>query len=211
VEYYFSGIRQVNVDAAAGLSFAAAVRAFLRQDPDVIVVGEIRDREAAGVAVQAALTGHLVIGTMHTSDSASTFTRLIEMGLEPFLVSSSLLAVVSQRIVRTICNTCKQPYTPPRELLADLRLDARALKGFSFMKGRGCKDCGYSGYKGSTGIYEMMRLSPAVQEAILKRSSAEELRTIAAGQGCVSLRQAGVRKLLSGLTTAEEVFRVTLE
>lgn len=211
VEFYFPGIRQVNVAAAAGLTFAAAFRSFLRQDPDVIMAGEIRDRETAGLAVQAALTGHLVLASMHTGDAVTTFIRLVELGVEPFLVSSSVLAVLSQRLVRTVCRKCKERYTPSPDLLKDLRLNEYMDKNIAFVKGRGCESCGYSGYQGRTGIFEVVRMSPAAQEAILKHCPAETIRAVAGRRGALSLKQAGVRKLLAGITTPEEIFRVTLE
>lgn len=211
VEYHFMGIRQVNVNTVAGLTFAAALRSFLRQDPDVIMVGEIRDRETAEIATQAALTGHLVLSTLHTNDSPSAFTRLVDMGVEPFLVSSSMLGVLAQRLVRRVCEKCKQPFEPLPELLKDLGLDAYIGKGIKFNKGRGCDYCGNSGYKGRIGIYEILRMSPAIQELVLKRASADDIRAVAVKEGLVTLRQAVLSKLLAGLTTPEEVFRVTME
>ncbi|MFA5100327.1 MAG: GspE/PulE family protein [Candidatus Omnitrophota bacterium] len=211
VEYLFPGIRQVNVNTAAGLTFGAALRSFLRQDPDVIMVGELRDKETAGLAIQAALTGHLVLSTLHTNDSISAFTRLADMGVEPFLAASSVLGVVAQRLVRKVCEKCKEPYTPLPELLKDLRLDEYIGTGVTFMKGRGCEFCGHSGYKGRFGIYEILRVSAAIQELVLKRSSADQIRNTAGKEGLITLRQAVLKNLLAGLTTAEEVFRVTLE
>ena len=195
----------------AGLTFASALRSFLRQDPDVIMVGEIRDKETAEIATQAALTGHLVLSTLHTNDSPSAFTRLVDMGVEPFLVSSSMLGVLAQRLVRKVCEKCKEPYKPLPELLKDLGLDEYIGKDIKFIKGKGCDYCGHSGYKGRIGIYEILRMSPAIQELVLKRSSADDIRAAAVKEGLVTLRQAVLSKLLAGLTTPEEVFRVTLE
>ena len=211
VEYHFMGIRQVNVNNVAGLTFASALRSFLRQDPDVIMVGEIRDKETAEIATQAALTGHLVLSTLHTNDSPSAFTRLVDMGVEPFLVSSSMLGVLAQRLVRKVCEKCKEPYTPLPELLKDLGLDEYIGKDIKFIKGKGCDYCGHSGYKGRIGIYEILRMSPSIQELVLKRSSADDIRAVAVKEGLITLRQGVLSKLLAGLTTPEEVFRVTLE
>jgi type IV pilus assembly protein PilB len=211
VEYHFSGIRQVNVNNVAGLTFAHALRSFLRQDPDVIMVGEIRDKETAEIATQAALTGHLVLSTLHTNDSASAFTRLIDMGVEPFLVSSSLLGVLAQRLVRRVCDKCKETYAPEPELLRDLGIEYSAGKPILFARGKGCDFCGRSGYKGRVGIYELLRMSPAIQGLVLKRSSADAIKETAVKEGLTTLRQAVLGKLMAGLTTPEEVFRVTLE
>lgn len=210
VEYQFSGMRQVHVNTKAGLNFATALRSFLRQDPDIVMVGEIRDKETAEIAVQAALTGHLVFSTLHTNDSASAFTRLVDMGVEPFLVSSSLLGILAQRLVRRVCEKCREHYSPSPELLRDLGLEDRSGK-ISFCKGKGCKVCSQSGYKGRVGIYELLKVSPAIQELVLKRSSADAIRQQALKEGMTSLRQAAVEKMLLGLTTPEEVIRVTLD
>jgi len=207
VEYQFPRIRQVQINPKAGLTFATALRSFLRQDPDVIMVGEIRDLETAEIAVQAALTGHLVLSTLHTNDAPTAFTRLIEMGVEPFLVSNSLLGVLAQRLVRRVCNKCKEEYEPSQALL-----DSMALKlepGQKFVRGKGCKICSNTGYKGRIGIYELLSVSSAIQELILKRVSAEEIRASAEKSGMKMLRQSAIEKLIAGVTTPEEVVRVT--
>jgi len=209
VEYQFPGIRQVHVNVKAGLTFASALRSFMRQDPDVIMVGEIRDLETAEIAVQAALTGHLVLSTLHTNDSPSAFTRLVEMGVEPFLVSSSVLGVLAQRLVRRICSHCKEEYEPSAELLKSLGLEDKIGTGVIFSRGRGCELCNNSGYKGRVGIYEMLKVSPGLQQMILKKESADLIREQAQGQGLQTLSQVALEKLLSGQTTPEEVLRVT--
>jgi type IV pilus assembly protein PilB len=211
VEYQFSGMRQVHVNPVAGLTFATALRSFLRQDPDIIMVGEIRDLETAEIAVQAALTGHLVFSTLHTNDSPSAFTRLMNMGVEPFLISSSLLGVLAQRLLRKVCEKCKELYAPTNELLRSIGLEDKIGQNLKFCKGKGCKVCNQTGYKGRTGIYELLRVTPEIQEAVLKKSSADDIRNIAVGQGTITLRQAALEKLILGVTTTEEVIRVTLE
>jgi type IV pilus assembly protein PilB len=211
VEYQFAGIRQVQVNTKAGLSFATALRSFLRQDPDIVMVGEIRDKETAEIAIQAALTGHLVFSTLHTNDSSSSFTRLIDMGIEPFLVSSSVLGILAQRLVRRVCEKCKDMYVPSDEIIKSLGLEKNAVKDVKFAKGKGCKICSDSGYKGRIGIYELLKVTPAIQDLILKRASAEEIRAVALQQGLTSLRRAVMDKLIAGLTSVEEVFRVTLD
>jgi type IV pilus assembly protein PilB len=211
VEYQFPGIRQVHVNPVAGLTFASALRSFLRQDPNIIMVGEIRDLETAEIAIQAALTGHLVFSTLHTNDSASAFTRLMNMGVEPFLVSSSLLGVLAQRLLRKICDKCKEFYLPTDNVLKNIGLEDKIGQNIKLYKGKGCRVCNQSGYKGRTGIYELLKVVPEIQEAILKKSSADEIRAIAVKNGMVTLRQVALEKLLAGVTTAEEVLRVTLE
>ena len=211
VEYQFPGIRQVHVNVRAGLTFATALRSFLRQDPNIIMVGEIRDRETAEIAVQAALTGHLVLSTLHTNDSASAFTRLIDMGVEPFLVSSSILGTLAQRLIRKVCEKCKESYCPADETLRNLGLEDKIGKNIQFNRGRGCKLCNSSGYKGRIGIYELLKVSPAIQDLVLKRSSADDIRAAAVKEGLSTLRTAALEKLVLGLTTPEEVARVTLE
>jgi type IV pilus assembly protein PilB len=211
VEYQFVGMRQVHVNPLAGLTFASALRSFLRQDPDIIMVGEIRDLETAEIAVQAALTGHMVFSTLHTNDSPSAFTRLMNMGVEPFLISSSLLGVLAQRLLRKVCEKCKTLYSPSESLLKDIGLEEKVGQNIKFSKGKGCQVCGSTGYKGRTGIYELLKVTPEIQEAILKKSSADDIRNIATKQGMTTLRQASLEKLLLGITTPEEVLRVTLE
>jgi type IV pilus assembly protein PilB len=211
VEYQFPGMRQVHVNVLAGLTFASALRSFLRQDPDIVMVGEIRDLETAEIAVQAALTGHMVFSTLHTNDSPSAFTRLMNMGVEPFLISSSLLGVLAQRLLRRVCEKCKELYSPSEALLKDMGLEDKIGQNIKFAKGKGCKVCNQSGYKGRIGIYELLKVTPEIQEAVLKKISADDIRDIAVSQGMVTLRRAALEKLLLGGTTPEEVMRVTLE
>lgn len=211
VEYYFSGIRQVHVNPKAGLTFASALRSFLRQDPNIIMVGEIRDLETAEIAVQAALTGHLVFSTLHTNDAPTAFTRLIDMGVEPFLVSSSLLGVLAQRLVRKVCDKCKEPFKPSDEVLKILGLEDKIGKDIKFSRGKGCKLCNQSGYKGRIGIFEFLKNSPGIQELVLKKSSPDEIRALAIKEGMVTLREEAIERLLSGAISPEEVIRVTLE
>ncbi len=211
VEYQFPGMRQVHVNVLAGLTFASALRSFLRQDPDIVMVGEIRDLETAEIAVQAALTGHLVFSTLHTNDSPSAFTRLMNMGVEPFLISSSLLGVLAQRLLRRVCEKCKDYYIPSESLLKDMGLEDKIGGNVKFTKGKGCKVCSQSGYKGRIGIYELLRVTPEIQEAVLRKVSADEIRELAVSQGMITLRNAALEKLLLGVTTPEEVMRVTLE
>ena len=211
VEYQFPGMRQVHVNPLAGLTFASALRSFLRQDPDIVMVGEIRDLETAEIAVQAALTGHMVFSTLHTNDSPSAFTRLMNMGVEPFLISSSLLGVLAQRLLRRVCEKCKEVYAPSENLLKDIGLEDKIGTKITFTRGKGCKVCSNSGYKGRTGIYELLKVTPEIQEAVLKKVSADAIREIAVNEGMITLRQSAVEKLLSGVTTPEEVLRVTLE
>ena len=209
LEYQFSSIRQVQVNFKAGLNFATALRSFLRQDPDIIMVGEIRDLETAEIAVQAALTGHLVLSTLHTNDAPSAFTRLIDMGVEPFLVSSSLLGVLAQRLVRKVCEKCREQYIPSKEVLKSLGLEEKIGTDIKFSRGKGCRFCNQSGYRGRVAIYELLGNSSSIQELVLKKSSTNEIRKIAREQGMNLLREAVIEKLLSGVTSVEEVARVT--
>jgi len=209
VEYQFPQIRQVHVNPKIGLSFAGALRSFLRQDPDIIMVGEIRDLETAEIAVQAALTGHLVFSTLHTNDAPTAFTRLMDMGIEPFLVSSSVLGVLAQRLIRKICAHCKQEYEPDKAVLAVLGIEDKPEQ--KFCRGRGCGICGKTGYKGRQGIFELMKNSPKLQALVLKKSSADELKAQGKKDGMLTLRDSAIEKLLEGVTTVEEVLRVTGE
>ncbi len=211
VEYQFGRIRQVPINPKAGLTFVTILRSFLRQDPNIIMVGEIRDLETAEIAVQAALTGHLVFSTLHTNDSPTAFTRLSDMGVQPFLISSSLLGIVAQRLMRRVCDRCKEEYTPSDDILETMGIKDTVPAGTKFARGKGCKICNMSGFKGRTGIYELLKVSPAIQRAALKKASADEIREIARKEGMRTLREAAIDKLISGLTTLEEVMRVTME
>ena len=211
VEYNLHGINQVQMHSEIGLTFAAALRAFLRQDPDVIMVGEMRDLETAEIGVKAALTGHLVLSTLHTNDAPSTINRLVDMGIEPFLVASSCRLIIAQRLVRKVCADCKTPdpesKTPALQRL--LRLDDDAFARLEPMKGRGCDTCGGSGYKGRQGVYEIMPISPAIKQLIIDRASIEEIRQAAVSDGVLTLRAAALKLLMEGQTTAQEVIRST--
>ncbi len=212
VEYNLDGISQVQVNVKKGLTFANGLRSFLRQDPDVMMVGEVRDNETADIAIRAALTGHLVFSTVHTNDSASTVTRLIDIGVEPYLVSSSLLLVVAQRLLRTVCPNCKEPVTPDQQMLyhlEDLKLTPDRFPDGKLIVGRGCDECFQSGFAGRTAIYEVMPIDSAVQEQIVNKSTATQIKRSALERGLRTLRMDGVDKLLAGQTTAEEVLRVT--
>ncbi|MBI5399178.1 type II/IV secretion system protein [Candidatus Saganbacteria bacterium] len=207
VEYELGGVRQAQVNVKAGMEYANALRAMLRQDPDVILVGEIRDLETARVAIQAALTGHLVFSTLHTNDAAGSITRLIDMGIEPFLVTSSLAAVVAQRLVRTICEYCKETYKAPKELVDRLGLPIN--KDYQFYHGKGCVHCKNSGYKGRMGIYEILTITNEIRDLAVKKISDVQIKDAAIKSGMKTLREDGIAKALEGKTTIEEVLRVT--
>lgn len=210
IEYQLKGIGQIPVNAKVGLSFASGLRSIVRQDPDVILVGEIRDLETAEIAIQAALTGHLVFSTLHTNDSSSAITRLIDMGIEPFLVTSSVNAVVAQRLVRKICPICRQEYRPDGDTLAEIGLKRDIIeRGGSLYRGQGCPECIGTGYKGRAGIYEILMLTDTIKSTILNTSDAGVIKRQAITEGLHTLRQDGARKVEAGLTTIEEVLRVT--
>jgi general secretion pathway protein E len=210
VEYQVPGVTQIQANAEIGYSFARALRAILRQDPDVIMIGEIRDLETAEIAVQSALTGHLVLSTLHTNDAVSAFTRLVDMGLEPFLVATSVRAVQAQRLVRRVCPDCSQP---AEVLPAVERLVAPVLDGDAsppqWRKAVGCPRCRGTGYRGRLGIYELVDVTPELQELVLERATAERMRQLATAQGGRTLREDGLLKARQGLTTVDEVVRVT--
>jgi len=207
VEYQVAGIVQGNVNPKVGVTFSSGLRTLLRQDPDVILIGEIRDVETARIAVEAALTGHLVLSTIHSNDAAGAVTRLIDMGVEPFLITSALVATVSQRLVRTICPRCSAPAEPSPTILRVLDYKARP-DDLPLIQGRGCEYCNKRGYKGRTGIYEMLEIKDAVKEQILNQASASEIRRNGLFQGR-TLRDDAISKMRSGITTAEEILRVT--
>jgi type IV pilus assembly protein PilB len=209
VEYNLEGINQVQVRPDIGLTFAAALRSFLRQDPNVIMIGEIRDLETGGIAIKAALTGHLVLSTLHTNDAPSTVTRLIDMGIEGFNVASAVNLVVAQRLVRRVCKECKEEKRYTREELVALGMDLEQASSITFYKGRGCEACGGTGYRGRAGLYEVMALSPALRRLILRGASVEELRDQAVSEGMLTLRKDGIKKLERGITTLEEVVKET--
>ena len=209
VEYTLMGINQVLVRNEIGMTFAAALKAFLRQDPNIIMVGEIRDLETGGIAIKAALTGHLVLSTLHTNDAASTITRMIDMGIEAFNVASAVNLVVAQRLVRRICKDCKAPTTYSEEALASLGTDLEKMRAIPFMKGRGCETCSGTGYKGRAGLYEVMAMSPELRRMILRGASVAELQEQAVAEGMLTLRMDGTVKVQKGVTTLEEVVKET--
>ncbi len=209
VEYNLHGINQVQVRADIGMSFAAALRAFLRQDPNIIMVGEIRDLETGSIAIKAALTGHLVLSTLHTNDAASTVTRMIDMGIEGFNVCSAVNLIVAQRLVRRICKDCKVEHQYSDEELQSLGLPPDQLAALKFYKGAGCDACGDSGYRGRQGLYEVMTMTPELRRMILKGNSAEDLKAQAVQQGMLTLRMDGIMKIRKGVTTLEEVLKET--
>jgi type IV pilus assembly protein PilB len=190
-----------------GLNFAAALRSFLRQDPNIVLVGEVRDFETAEIAIKAALTGHLVLSTLHTNDAPSTINRLMNMGIEPFLVATSLNLVVAQRLIRRVCPKCRQPDDVPVQALLNIGFSESEAPTIELFKGRGCDECNQRGYKGRIGIYEVMRISEDIRELILSGASAIELRRKALEEGMIGLRQSGLQKIRDGVTTIEEVVR----
>ncbi|MEO8031384.1 MAG: GspE/PulE family protein, partial [Gemmatimonadota bacterium] len=206
VEYHLPGVTQVPVHAKAGVTFAAALRSLLRQDPDVLMVGEMRDTETAGIAVQAAMTGHLVFSTLHTNDAVSAITRLADLGVEPYMIASSLEGILAQRLVRRICTECRQRYQPDPQAVALL---ARQPVGeVTLERGMGCTACRQTGYRGRTGIYELLPMSEELRRALVERPDSTRLRGIAKAGGMVTLQEDGWRKVQAGITTVEEVLRV---
>jgi type IV pilus assembly protein PilB len=210
VEFHLEGITQVQMKDKIGLNFATALRSFLRQDPDVLMVGEIRDLETANIAIKATLTGHLVFSTLHTIDAPSTIIRLINMGIEPILVSSSVILVVAQRLLRTICRNCKQEEEVSEETLLQLGIKKEEIENVTFFKGRGCEACSSTGYKGRVAIYEMMPMTKGIKELILNGATTAELKREAVKSGMDTLRVSGLKKVMQGISTIEEVLRVTV-
>jgi general secretion pathway protein E len=221
VEYKLEGIRQIQINPKVDLTFANGLRSILRQDPNIIMVGEMRDIETAEIAIQAALTGHLVFSTLHTNDSPGAVTRMIDMGVEPFLVSSSVIGVLAQRLVRTICTDCKELYTPQEEELKDIGLSNERVRSeaepprtgqtTTFSRGKGCPKCMDTGYKGRIGIYELMIPDEKMRAAIMSKSSSDDIRKLAMANGMLMLKTDGIQKIKEGLTTVAEVLRVTEE
>ncbi len=211
VEYELPGVNQISVKSEIGLTFASGLRHILRQDPDVIMVGEVRDLETAEIAIRAALTGHLVFSTLHTNDAPGAITRLIDMGIEPFLVSSSVEALMAQRLIRTLCKSCKEEYKPDVELLREVGFPMEDLGRVKFYRGRGCEDCRFTGFKGRSAIYEILVMSEALRPLIIERASSAAIKHLACTQGMRTLRDDGWEKVKQGITTVEEVARVTQE
>ncbi|ETR68837.1 MAG: general secretion pathway protein E [Candidatus Magnetoglobus multicellularis str. Araruama] len=209
VEYQIQGIGQIQVNPKIDLTFARGLRSIVRQDPDVILIGEIRDAETAEIAVQSALTGHLVFSTLHTNDSASAITRLIDIGIEPFLLSSSILAVIAQRLVRMLCDECKEPYVPDENSLKSIGITTDALAGKTIYRPKGCNTCLHTGYKGRRAIFEIMMMNDTIKSLCLQTSDSNLIKQEAIKHGMITLRQDGVNKIINGLTSVEEVFRVT--
>ncbi|MGD8769873.1 MAG: type II secretion system ATPase GspE [Desulfobacterales bacterium] len=209
VEYQIKGISQIQVNPKINLTFAGGLRSIVRQDPDVILVGEIRDRETAEIAVQSALTGHLVFSTLHTNDSASAVTRLVDIGVEPFLISSSVLAVVAQRLVRVLCRNCKQPYIPDNSTLKSIGITPDQFQETTIYRADGCENCFHTGYKGRTGIFEIMLLDSSLKSLILTTYDSSQIKNAALNLNMVTLRQDGIQKVLRGISTIEEIIRVT--
>jgi type IV pilus assembly protein PilB len=210
VEYDLDGIVQIPINDEIGVTYARVLRTILRQDPDIILVGEIRDRETAQIAVEAALTGHLVFSTLHTNDAPSAVMRLVDVGVEPFLISATLEGIVAQRLVRRICPECREAYQPDPELLRELELDPAQLAGKQFFFGRGCDKCNFSGFKGRRAIYEIMPVTERIKRAVLDKASGGRLRELAVEEGMRPLRAAGLLAIFDGITTVEEVLRETV-
>jgi type IV pilus assembly protein PilB len=209
VEYDIDGIVQVPVNEKVGVTFAGCLRAFLRQDPDIILVGEIRDMETAQIAIQASLTGHLVFSTLHTNDAAGSISRLIDMGVEPFLMASSIESVMATRLVRTICKECKAPYQPTDEVLARIGLTRKEVGDRPFYFGKGCLTCNQTGYKGRRGIYEYLKVTEPIRKLITEKKPTLIIRDRARQLGMRTLREDGIRCMLDGYTTVEEVLKYT--
>jgi type II secretory ATPase GspE/PulE/Tfp pilus assembly ATPase PilB-like protein len=207
VEYQLPGLTQVQVNYRAGLTFPIALRTFLRQDPDIILVGETRDAETALISIESALTGHLVFSTLHTNDAPSAATRLIEMGIEPFLISSAVVGVIAQRLVRVLCPRCKEPYAPPAEAIHRMNLPLE-VDQVTFYRPKGCANCRGSGYKGRMGVFELMLVDNEVRALILKRSPAHLIREAALNNGMMTLQQDAMQKIVQGITSIDETLRV---
>ena len=207
VEYNFDRIQQIQVQPKIGLTFAAGLRSILRHDPDIVLIGEIRDVETAEIAIQAALTGHLVLSTLHTNDASTAFTRLTDMGVEPFLVSSTIEGIMAQRLVRSICPECRQNYEPDA---ADLPPDFPVTdEAVTLGRGAGCRSCRQTGYRGRLGIYELLAISDPIRELVVSRASSSVIKAQAQKEGLITLREDAYRKLFEGKTTLEELLRVT--
>jgi type IV pilus assembly protein PilB len=210
VEFNFAGINQVQMHEEIGLNFAAALRAFLRQDPDIIMIGEIRDFETAEIGVKAALTGHMVLSTLHTNDAPSTINRLLNMGIEPFLVASAVNLITAQRLGRRVCSECKQPEEIPKQALIDAGVPPEEVDEFVCYKGTGCAACNNTGYKGRVGIYQVMPMFEEIREMILAGANTAEIKRESMRLGVKTMRQAALTKLKEGMTSLEEVLRCSV-
>ncbi len=211
VEFYIPGINQVNIKEEINLDFATSLRAFLRQDPDIMLVGEMRDAETVDIAIKAALTGHLVFSTVHTNDAAATVHRLINMGCEPFLIADSVILVVAQRLVRRVCKKCAAPQKLPKKTLLDMGFSEEEADSANILLGKGCEACNNTGFKGRTGLFEVMQVTPDIRDLILNRSQSREIKAKAIEQGMLTLRRSGLTKIKAGITTVEEVLRETIK
>jgi general secretion pathway protein E len=209
VEQRIHGIGQIQVNAKIGLTFASGLRSILRQDPDVVMIGEIRDSETADIAINASLTGHLVLSTIHTNDSAGAFPRLIDMGCEPFLIATSLVGVMAQRLVRVLCPHCKQPHEPTDVELRSLELTRDQVRGATIFRAVGCNLCNQKGYLGRTLIQELMLINDAIRSLIMQRKDGATIKKEAIRQGMITFRDHGIQKVLAGITTVEEVLTST--
>jgi len=210
VEFYIPGINQVQIKEEIGLTFANALRSFLRQDPDIMLVGEIRDFDTIDVAIKAALTGHLVFSTVHTNDAPSTISRLINMNVEPFLIADSVVLIVAQRLVRRLCKKCCEPHDLPRRALLDMGFSEEEVNDLHIFKARGCEACNNTGYKGRTALFEVMKITDEIKEMILNRSTTREIKRRALENGMITLRRSGLIKIKNGITSVEEVLRETV-
>jgi type IV pilus assembly protein PilB len=200
----------VQIREEIGVTFAAALRSFLRQDPNIILVGEVRDGETAEIAVKAALTGHLVLSTLHTNDAPSSFNRLIDMGMEPFLIASSIQLIAAQRLVRRVCVKCREPAPSSGEALIDIGFSPEDAENITVYRPAGCPDCNMSGYKGRVALYEVLPVSDGIREMVLNKAPTSELRAQARAEGMITLRESGLAKIWQGITTVEEVLRETI-
>jgi general secretion pathway protein E len=210
VEYQLNGVNQIQVNPKIGMTFANGLRSIVRQDPDIILVGEIRDRETAQIAIQSALTGHLLFSTLHTNDAAGTITRLLDMNVENFLLSSTLLGVLAQRLVRVICPDCKERIKPEEKLLRSMGVRPEQMIGMDFFAGKGCETCRGTGFRGRTAIFEYLPIDDGIRREIMAKSNTERIKDVAIENGMTVLRQDGWRKVKAGITTIAEVLRVTL-
>jgi general secretion pathway protein E/type IV pilus assembly protein PilB len=209
VEYQLAGINQVQVNSDINLTFSAALRSILRQAPNIIMIGEIRDLETANIAVQASLTGHLVFSTLHTNDAPSAVTRMVDMGVKPFLVASAVRAIMAQRLIRKVCAKCKTPYKPTEYEMESLKLNPDEVKNATIFRGAGCNECAKTGYRGRMGIYEIFQIDDEVRRLIYEKVPSNVIRARARELGMRTLREDGIRKIMAGITTPEEVISIT--